>query len=173
MQKNTSCLHLALVTLLTGVASPAAASDWSPCPGFERGASDQGNSVFFSPYTHHWRHSKEHRNVVLLSVQRHLPNDRACGVSLFSNSFGQPSVYAFTSWTWPRLSERFPNWYALVSAGLMYGYVEPHEDKVPLNVRGFSPAVIPALGYRWTERTAAELHILGTAAIMFGVSHRF
>ncbi len=167
-------LHAASALFAFGtMALPAAASGWSPCPGFERGAADQHNTVFFSPYTYHWRYSEEHKNVVLLGLQRHLPNDRSCGISVFSNSFGQPSLYAFTGWTWPQLSQRNPNWYASVTAGILYGYVEPFEDKVPLNVRGFSPAVIPAIGYRLSDRTAAEVHILGTAALMFGVSRRF
>ncbi|MCD8514874.1 MAG: hypothetical protein LRY31_02300 [Burkholderiaceae bacterium] len=162
---------MALIALTSALALPAFASGWSPCPGFERGASNQHNAVFFSPYTHHWRYSEEHRNVVLIGLQRHLPNNRSCGISFFTNSFGQPSLYAFTGWTWN--AQRLPNWQASVTAGMLYGYVAPHEDKVPLNHRGFSPAVIPSIGYRLNDRTVAEMHILGTAALMFGVSRDF
>lgn len=160
-----------LATLAGALAFPAFATGWSPCPGFERGASNQHNSVFFSPYTHHWNHSEEHRNVVLIGLQRHLPNDRLCGISFFRNSFAQPSLYAFTGWTWD--TQRLPNWQATITAGILYGYVYPHEDKVPLNRQGFSPAVIPSIGYRLTERTTVEMQLLGTAALMFGVSRSF
>ncbi len=171
MPTSTTCPRLALIALTSALALPAFASGWSPCPGFERGASNQHNAVFFSPYTHHWRYSEEHRNVVLIGLQRHLPNNRSCGISFFTNSFGQPSLYAFTGWTWN--AQRLPNWQASVTAGMLYGYVAPHEDKVPLNHRGFSPAVIPSIGYRLNDRTVAEMHILGTAALMFGVSRDF
>jgi hypothetical protein len=156
-----------------GSGAVAHASGLSPCPGLQWHDSEQATSVFVSPYTHHWRHAENHRPVALVGVVRHLPGDRACGASLFSNSFGQPSAYAFTAWEWPRLSARRPQWYASLSAGILYGYVEPYQNKVPLNVRGFSPGVIPALGYRLTEGRSAEVHVLGTAALMFGLSQRF
>jgi hypothetical protein len=164
-------MALSLAGLFSGLALPAVASNWSPCPGFERGASNQHNAVLFSPYTHHWRHSEDHRPVVLIGLQRHLPNDRSCGISFFTNSFGQPSLYAFTGWTWR--SQRLPRWQASVSAGILYGYVGRHQDKVPLNYRGFSPAVIPSIGYHLTDQITAEMHILGNAALMFGVSRDF
>lgn len=155
------------------LSASISAHAWTPCPGFSAGDHTQTTAWFFSPYTHHWTDSDEHEQVVLLGVQRHLPNDRSCGISVFSNSFGQPSVYAFTGWRWPQLSARHPQWYASVTAGILYGYVEPYEDKVPLNVRGFSPAVIPSLGYRLTPRTSVEVHLLGAAALMVGVSREF
>ena len=40
--------------------------------------------AFFSPYTHHWSNDEEHKPVVALSVSRLLPNDRYCGVSVFT-----------------------------------------------------------------------------------------
>lgn len=133
----------------------------------------QNHAFFLSPYTHHWQHSEEHKPVILWGVQRHLPNQRLCGMSLFSNSFGQPSLYAFTGWHWPQPSSKQPRWYASVTAGVLYGYVGEHKDKVPLNVKGFSPAIIPALGWRINDQTALEIHVLGTAALMFGLSRPF
>ncbi|MCG6118467.1 MAG: hypothetical protein MEQ07_09790 [Aquimonas sp.] len=75
-----------------------------------------------SPLTHHWNFSPEHRQVGLLALQRELPDNRFCGISLFSNSFGQPSVYAFTGARHPQLlgQERL---YGSLSVGLIYGYV--------------------------------------------------
>lgn len=109
----------------------------------------------------------------LVSLRKNLPNDRFCGLSLFSNSFGQPSAYAHLGKTWPHVSEHLPDLYAGLSAGILYGYVGKYKHKVPLNVLGFSPAVIPSLGYRITPSVGAEIQILGTAAVMFGVSYRF
>jgi hypothetical protein len=129
--------------------------------------------LFFSPHTHHWTHSEEHRQVLALSVSRLLPRDRFYGLSLFTNSFGQPSAYAFVGQTWPNLLRALPGVYGSLSAGILYGYVDEYQDKVPFNLGGFSPAVIPAIGYRITPRTSVEVHLLGTAALMVGGSWRF
>jgi hypothetical protein len=40
-------------------------------------------------------------------------------------------------------------------------------------VGGFSPVIIPAVGYRLNERTAIEMQLLGTAAVMFGATWRY
>jgi hypothetical protein len=55
----------------------------------------------------------------------------------------------------------------------MYGYVGRFKNKVPLNVGGFSPVVIPAMGYRVSPRLALEVQVLGTAALMFGATWRY
>jgi hypothetical protein len=55
--------------------------------------------------------------------------------------------------------------FAKWSGGLLYGYVEPYENKVPLNVNGFSPAIIPSIGYE-KQGYSAQLNLLGTAGLM-------
>jgi hypothetical protein len=52
---------------------------------------------------------------------------------------------------------------------MLYGYVEPYEKKVPLNVNGFSPAIIPSIGY---ERAgySTQINLLGTAGLMWQIS---
>jgi hypothetical protein len=108
-----------------------------------------------------------------VTLSRLLPDDRFCGFSLFSNSFGQPSAYAFTGWGWPNLFQSHPRVYGTVSAGIVYGYVGKYKNKVPLNLGGFSPVIIPALGYRFSPKAAVEVQILWTAALMFGATWRF
>ena len=105
-------------------------------------------------------------------MSRLLPNERRCGVSLFRNSFGQPSAYAFVGKSWPGIVSSYPKFYASVTAGVMYGYVGKYKNKVPLNVGGFSPALIPAVGYQLTPRSSLEVQILGTAAFMVGTNWR-
>lgn len=172
---------LALSLVLAGLAPLAQAGlwpgDWAVCPGIDQpvDASLGGRSfeLFVSPYTHHWTSSNEHRAVEAVGLQRLLPNTRFCGISLFTNSFGQPSAYAFTGKYWPHPIDAMPNVYFSVSAGILYGYVGEYKNKVPLNIGGFSPVIIPALGYRLNARTAIEIQILGTAAVMVGVSWRY
>ncbi len=168
---------LSTLALLATLSSPTWAIDWTLCPGIDDPATQASTEPryegFFSPYTHHWSHDDNHRPVVAVSVSRLLPNERRCGISLFSNSFGQPSAYAFVGKSWPGIVSGYPNVYASVTAGIMYGYVGKYKNKVPLNVGGFSPAIIPAIGYRLSPRSSLEVQILGTAAIMVGTNWRF
>ena len=158
-----------IILLLWG---PAQA--WQACPGWDLPAAEGSPyELFISPHTHHWSTNPQHRQVYLLSLSKRLPDDRFCGASLFTNSFGQPSIYAYVGRTWPQPLDRFPRLYTRLSAGIMYGYVGEYKNKVPLNVGGFSPAAIPSLGYRLSSQTSVELHLLGTAALMFGLNHRF
>jgi len=167
-----------LTALLWATFAPhAAATDWSICPGIDQPATEAPAAhryeVFASPYTYHWTHSEEHKAVGALTLTRLLPNERFCGFSLFRNSFGQPSAYGFTGWSWPTLFDSMPNVYGTVSAGIIYGYVGKYKNKVPLNFGGFAPVIIPAIGYRLTPQAAVEIQILGTAAVMFGATWRF
>lgn len=168
---------LSTFALLAALSAPALAIDWTLCPGLNdpvpEGANEPRYEAFFSPYTHHWSHDEEHKPVVALSVSRLLPNDRKCGISLFRNSFGQPSAYAFVGKSWPGIWASQPRVYASVTAGIMYGYVGKYKNKVPLNVGGFSPAIVPAIGYQLSPRSALEMQILGTAAFMVGANWRF
>lgn len=169
-----SCKFIALLLCMSAVASEVWA-DSVVCPGMGTEAPPDRPSLelFASPYTYHWTASEEHRPVGAVSLSRLLPNDRFCGVSLFRNSFGQPSAYVFTGWQARNLWPAVPEVYGSLTAGIVYGYVGKYKDKVPLNVGGFSPVVIPALGYRLSPTVAVELQILGTAAVMFGTTVRF
>jgi hypothetical protein len=171
-------MSLFLRTLLvwSALTIPAWATDWSACPGLDAPTPNPTayrHEAFISPYTYHWSPSEEHKAVGALTLSRLLPNDRFCGLSLFRNSFGQPSAYAFTGWAWPKLLESQPRIYGTVTAGIIYGYVGKYKNKVPLNVGGFSPAIIPAVGYRISPAIGVEMQILGAAAVMFGTSVRF
>lgn len=163
-----------LGTCLLGacLASPAGATNWSPCPNWD--ATDR-YTVFASPYTYHWsdENASQHKTAYALSLNRQLGDDRFCGLSLFRNSFGQPSAYAYTGWSWPQPWKAYPQVFVHVTAGIIYGYVGEFKDKVPLNVGGFSPVVIPSVGYRLTEQLDLEVQILGTAAVMVGASWRY
>jgi hypothetical protein len=106
-------------------------------------------------------------------MEQESPNKSLRGAAFFSNSFGQESVYIFP---W---GGRYDNVfglngvYAKWTAGLLYGYKKPYENKVPLNHKGFSPGLIPALGYQVNREWSSELLFLGTAGMMWSVSYRY
>jgi hypothetical protein len=126
----------------------------------------------FSPFTQHYKYSEEHKPVVLVALDEQLPGGRLCGMSLFSNSFGQPSAYAYVGQQFNGLFDN-PNVFVKVTGGILYGYVGKYQHKVPLNSHGFSPAVIPAIGYKLNDKDSVQVKLLGTAAIMFSYGRKF
>lgn len=176
MKKNLKKFWmLMLPTVFSAITSQAATTE-SYCPSFlsvQGAAEPTHNGEFtFSPYTHHWSRSPEHKNVVLFAIDQTLPGDRFCGVSFFSNSFGQPSVYFYGGQQFNAIFG-VQALFVKLTAGLMYGYVAPYEDKVPLNRNGFSPAVIPSIGYKLNQHDSVQMKVLGTAGLMFSYGRRF
>jgi len=126
-----------------------------------------------SPYTYHWSYDPQHAHVILAALERHRADESFAGLSLFRNSFGQPSAYAFYGWRWNNIVPHNPALYAKLSLGVIYGYLPPYEDKVPLNYHGFSPGIIPALGYRLNRNDALQINILGNAGLTFSYERSF
>lgn len=124
----------------------------------------------FSPFTYHFTPDDQHKNVVMVGVEREQPNAKLDGVTLFTNSFGQPTIYFYP---WGRVYRPISGMEQLAfkwTAGLLYGYKDPYEDKVPLNYGGLSPALIPAIAFEFKSGWTAQLNLLGTAAMMFQLS---
>jgi hypothetical protein len=146
------------------------------CPDFlsVNGAPEPAHrgELTFSPYTHHWSQSPEHKQVVLVAIDEQLPGNRLCGVSFFSNSFGQPSVYVYAGQQFNKLLG-MPQLFAKITGGIMYGYVSPYENKVPLNYKGFNPAIIPSVGYKLTPHDSVQVKFLGNAGLMFSYGRQF
>lgn len=167
---------VAIALLLSLASLPSWALNQRFCPSFlaVQGAPEPTHrgEITFSPYTHHWKHSPEHKLVVLLAVDGQLPGERFCGVSLFSNSFGQPTVYVYAGQKFNRVLG-VPPLFVKVTAGILYGYVAPYEKKVPLNSNGFSPAIIPSIGYQINAKNSLQVQILGSAGLMLSYGRNF
>jgi len=153
--------------------------DSQPCPSWlakEDGPAplnDKRWDLTLSPYTLHWGgETPEHKPVVLGSLDRSMEGNRLCGMSLFSNSFGQPTVYVYLGQRWDPLFDD-SKWFVKVTAGIFYGYVGKYKDKVPFNYNGFSPGIIPSFGYAFSPTNSAQVLVLGNAGLMFAYGHRF
>ena len=49
----------------------------------------------FSPYTYHFSKNPEHKTVVLVGLEREDTHQKLDGLALFSNSFGQTTIYVY------------------------------------------------------------------------------
>jgi hypothetical protein len=128
--------------------------------------------VEFSPFTHHFRFDVDHQPVWSLGIERESPDQQLFGLMGFRNSFGQPSAYLYYGRKYNNFLNLSESFYAKLSVGLMYGYRSPFEDEVPLNYNGFSPAIIPALGWKLDNTWSLQVNFLGTAAVMFMASKK-
>jgi hypothetical protein len=124
----------------------------------------------FSPYTYHFTPDDEHSDVVMVGLERERQDGKLDGAVLFSNSFGQPTIYVYPWGDTYREILGVKKLSFKWTAGLMYGYKDPYKDKVPLNYGGFNPVVIPALAYDFESGWSAQLNLLGNAAMMFQFS---
>ena len=126
---------------------------------------------YTSLYTKHFDPEPGHVNdQQMVGFEFQMKGDRLWGLALFDNSFGQESQYLYVGKKWRlRDSER---WYFKVTGGLLRGYEEPYEDKIPLNGLGIAPAVVPAIGFRYKNHYV-EFAQLGLAAGMITVGRTF
>ena len=131
----------------------------------------EGWNLQFSLYTRHWDPSPEHNNDQnMITVEARFRDEWLAGLSVFDNSFHQPTQLLYIGKTWPLFDS--PHWYAKLIGGLIHGYKEPYEDKIPFNGLGVAPAILPSLGYRHGY-LVVEVHLAGLAAMTITAGVRF
>ena len=95
---------------------------------------------------------------------------RVPGLTIFDNSFGQRSQYLYTGKKWRQFDS--DNWHFELTAGLIHGYKEPYEDKIPFNDLGVAPAIVPALSYQ-NKALTVEFAQLGLSAGLITLGFTF
>ena len=93
------------------------------------------------------------------------------GAATFKNSYYQRAAYVYAGRRW-FLEKVNPNLYVKLSAGVVYGYKDPYEDRLPVNNDGYGLGIAPALGYQF-GRANAQIVLLGTAAVTFTLGYDF
>ena len=132
---------------------------------------DNETYLYTSLYTRHYDPDPDHVNDQnMLGYESETGRNRLWGLAMFDNSFGQESQYLYLGQKWRAFES--DRWYYKLTGGLLHGYKEPYEDKIPLNELGVAPAIIPALGYR-QRSFFAEFTQLGLSAGMVTVGFVF
>ena len=109
----------------------------------------------------------DHSWMVGLEWQR--PSRWIAGYTYFNNSFDQRSHYIYGGKSWS-LRESGQGWYVKLTGGVILGYKEPYEDKIPFNHNGVAPGIVPALGYK-IDRANVQLLLLGSAGLMVTIGY--
>jgi hypothetical protein len=133
-------------------------------------ASDAVWQVVVSPWTHHYQARPEYKQVWALGLEREMPDHSLYGLALFSNSYGQPSAYAYYGHVFNNVTSWSESIYVKLTVGVIYGYVQPYEDRMLLNYHGFSPAIIPGIGWRLDPDWSIQANFPGTEVVMFTLS---
>ena len=168
-RRFAACALLGLAC--NAMAQTATASDTPPA---EAPAVPYRWRLEYSPYTTHYSYNVEHRHVYLAGLERESTVDNSfVGLALFSNSFGQESGYLYLGKSYYNVLESLPQVYLKWSAGILYGYKPPFNHKVPLNYKGFSPAFVPAVGWRFAGGWNAQVDMLGTAGLTYSLVKEF
>lgn len=123
-------------------------------------------SLMLGSYTHHFNPKPTHRPVYLVGAEREHANAKLDGVVLFTNSFGQPSVYVYP---WGGVYKSVLGVDKLAfkwTGGLIYGYRGEFKNEVA-NVAGLAPVLIFGLSYSFKPGLSAQVNMLGKAAAQF------
>jgi hypothetical protein len=151
------------------LAAPGLAAEPGDVPAT---AADGAWQLIVSPWTQHYHYSPEYKSVWALGLERQTPDHALYGLTLFSNSYGQPSAYGYYGHLFNNVVSGAESLYVKLSVGVIYGYKEPYADRMLLNYHGFSPAIIPALGWRLGRDWSFQANLLGTSAVVFSLSTR-
>jgi hypothetical protein len=146
-------------------AAPAVAVPTEAKPAEMKEASPS-LSLSLGSYTHHFNPKPTHRKVYLLGLGREYANGKLDGIVLFTNSFGQPSVYLYP---WGGIYKSIlgvDNLAFKWTGGLIYGYRGEFKNEVA-NVGGLAPVIIVGLNYTFKPGWSAQVNLLGKAAAQF------
>jgi hypothetical protein len=161
-----------LIPLVLGVVPSTASAQADPPQASADAAGTVPSADYWrlmgSPYTAHYHKDDngDHEPIYMIGLERQRSDGWVWGGTYFSNSFGQPSGYVYVGEKviqFSRWDKLFFQW----TAGILYGYKYPYEDKVPFNYNGFSPGATVSLGWQFTREFSMQAIALGTAGMMF------
>lgn len=126
--------------------------------------------VQVSPYSIHYDEGPEHSGWPwLVGVEWQHSSRWLAGYAYFNNSFDQKCHYIYGGYIFS-LGEKYRNWYLKVTGGVILGYDEPYEDKLPINHNGVAPVIIPGVGYRF-DRFNVQVNLLGANGLMLTIGY--
>ena len=164
---------LMLFTITAFCINPglARSDDTNIVSNWFKGWNTTDSYLYSSLYTKHYDPDPDHVNDQnMLGFESQTKDKRVLGLAVFDNSFGQRSQYLYTGKKWRQFNS--DHWNFKLTAGLLHGYKEPYDDKIPLNNLGVAPVIVPGLGYQ-NKTLAVEFVQLGLSAGLITVGFTF
>lgn len=162
------CRRSKLPGLLWFIALALLAARSAPADLFEEG---DILMVQAAPGVIHFNPSSEHADYSwAVGAELIFPSRWLIGGAYFNNSFDQKCQYYYFGKSWPldfiSDNEYLKNMYFKLTGGVLLGYKEPYENKIPFNDNGVAPGIVPGLGYQFGDFNV-QLNLLGGAGLMF------
>ena len=144
-----------------------AASPWSAPEPWRTDRFYLATSLYTKHFFYNPAHD-DHQN--LIEGEWNVTPQWLAGVSLFNNSFGQPTQYLYGGYRFRPFDSVQPL-YLKLTAGLVHGYKGEYQTKIPFNNAGVAPVIVPSVGY-CVNRFCSEAILFGAAGVMvtFGVT---
>jgi hypothetical protein len=118
------------------------------------------------PYVYHRIDNTGHNQWPhLIGLEYETASHWLAGAAAFRNSYYQDAAYLYGGKRW-FIDSVSDHLYFKLSAGLVYGYKEPYENKLPVNHHGYGLGIVPALGIQY-GRANAQIEILGSIGLAF------
>ncbi len=157
--------HILLAILLLIVSTGAFSSeDNDPGSSSAKKVYVQGGG-----YTH-FSSSEDYKGTPwFTSAEVRYPNNWLAGLGLFNNSFDQFSQYAYGGYIF-NLDGALENIHVKITAGIVHGYKDEFQDKIPMNNSGYAPAIIPGIGWK-KDKLGVDMILLGDAGLLFTVGY--
>ena len=173
-------LRILVCTLLTlfyfSAASAQEPSAYEPEPSAEvpepSAKSPVTNTVYLQGGAYmHFNYSDEHTDYpffVGAEVQR--SDNWIYGLGLFNNSFDQFSQYLYGGYKF-KFKNRFKNFNAKLTAGIIHGYVDEYQDKIPVNSEnGYGLGIVPSVGWK-KDKLGFDVILLGNSGLLFTIGY--
>ena len=121
----------------------------------------------------HYRDDDEFEGAPLFAGLEYVHSEKwRFGFSMFENSFGQFSQYAYVGRIFRPL-ERYPNVHIKLTGGFVHGYRGEHHDTLPIRWgKSWGMGAIPTIGYT-RGRFGFDVAFLKASAAMFLVGYHF
>jgi hypothetical protein len=121
----------------------------------------------------HWRNDDAFSGVPWFAgIEYHRPDLWFGGFSMFNNSFGQFSQYAYLGRAFHPLPA-YPHFRIKLTVGVVQGYKDEHYDTLPIHWGGsWALGFVPGLGYQ-KGRVGYDVAVLGVGGLLFLVGYSF
>ena len=164
MRALLACLLLAklFVNSDVAVANPAADFEQSANPWYLHGG----------PYLHFDDNENYEGPPLFLGIEYYRSSRWLLGASVFQNSYGQFSQYAYVGRTFQPLS-RYPHVHIKLTGGIIHGYRGKHHDTLPVRWGdSWGIGVVPTVGYK-KDRLGFDFALLKASGLMFLLGYHF
>lgn len=156
------CQRLLLLALATLASHAVAAEDPQPDEDFTPGWYFQGGT-----FIHYQEDDPDYAGSrIFVGAEYFRSRKWALGFSMFDNSFGQFSQYAYAARLFHPWKSQ-PNLHIKITAGIVHGYDEPHHDTLPVRWGdSWGLGAIPTIGYK-NDRFGFDVAFLKASGVLF------